>query len=157
MFNLEGRDFIMDVRDVTQGAAKVAQDTSARPQKPRAESAEKVETVAKQPVKGEGTVVEISTKSDEVVEKGNAKEVQEKKVVSEETPKAPQGDSKRLAYSLDEGNLVVSVIDTKKGEVVKEIPAEDERRIRQAINKFAENTEKAGVAQNTAKGIDVTS
>jgi len=149
----------MDIQDVA--STRVAQDTSAKPQKPRTERTEKVE---KQPVQDKGAVVEISTKSGEVVEKNNVTdnqgqknaEVAEKKFTPPEGKEAPQGNAQRLDYSVEEGSLVVKVIDTDEGEVVKEIPAEDERRIRQAISKFAENAENKG-DQDVAKEIDITS
>ncbi|VAX22803.1 hypothetical protein MNBD_NITROSPINAE01-1760 [hydrothermal vent metagenome] len=155
----------MDVRDLASTGR--VQDASARLKKPQAESAEKVKPVAKQPVKSEGTVVKISTKSGEVVEKNDtnganssnastgAEDQKNSEVAKNEN--APKRNAQRIAYSVEEGDLVVKVIDTAKGEVVKEIPAEDERRIRQAISKFTENAAKGDSAQGTAKGIDVTS
>ncbi len=149
----------MDVRDVANTGR--VQDASARLKKPQEESAEKVKSAEKQSVKPESAVVEISAKSGEVAEKNgpnnsNGAESQKNPEVAE-NKSAPKRNAQRIDYSVEEGDLVIKVIDTDKGEVVKEIPAEDERRIRQAISKFTENTAKSESEQDIAKGIDVTS
>ncbi len=77
----------------------------------------------------------------------------------------------RRDYSLDQGNLVVKIIDTDANTVVREIPSEDARRIREAIAKFQDagnsgnqtpdsqtsETQTSDGQTSETKGIDVTS
>jgi len=57
------------------------------------------------------------------------------------------GDTRR-AYDLENGDLVVSIV--SGNEVIKQIPAEDQRKIKQAIEKYVSDTPQSGGAPVTA-------
>ncbi|VAX25697.1 hypothetical protein MNBD_NITROSPINAE02-8 [hydrothermal vent metagenome] len=162
----------MEVRDVTSGQ-KVALETSARPQANRKASQNGGKEVSSAPAQ-KVDKVDLSKKTGGVViEKGDAVEKERDKQRTEPRPEEVRSVNAekvndtplRRDYEVENGNLVVKFVDTQDNKIVKEIPAEESRRIKEAISKFRENEsvhvntsiEGENAKAKDAKEIDVTS
>ena len=153
----------MAVRDIS-----VAADQATRIP-PQTQPTPKTGDSANKPAPGKpapaGDVVDISTRPGGVVEKyGVADKAaqaaeNEKHQDSEQNADSdnPENRQIRRDYSVDNQRLVVKVIDTNKNEVIKEIPPEEERRIRQAVSEMAAQEQNPETQVNAAGQIDVTS
>jgi len=150
--------------------AQVAAQTRPESQsatKPKPRSSEKPQTqqagasAAKQPA-GASEVVRLSSQTSQktdVVERQNAPKPdaqQASYTASQDNgakPLAPEGNlSKNIGrdYSVEQGQVVVKVIDKENNKVVREIPPEELRRIKQAISEINRNSA-ASVEKRAAK------
>lgn len=112
-------------------------------------------------------MVEISTRGDAVVERHGAAEAAAKAAGGQgegdhregrENPGALLTRDVRRDYTVDNGGLVVKVIDKKEDEVIREIPPEEQRRIKEAMSRIAEeNLEKRVQDDGPGEHVDVTS
>jgi len=144
--------------NVTQSAvAQVA--AKARPEsqsttKSKLQSPEKSPTrqtgavSAKQPA-GASEVVRLSSQKSDVVERQTAPKPDAQQAPGANgqdngaKPVAPEGNlTKNIGrdYSVEQGQVVVKVIDKENNKVVREIPPEELRRIKQAISEINQNS-----------------
>ena len=156
----------MIVRDTSSTAEAATQATARAQPAPKTDKPQNKPAVEKpNPVTD---VVEISDKAGVVVEKhGAANKADEAETtenrVKPETAERDRGDDNaavkevRRDYAVDNGGLVVKVIDTKENEVIREIPPEEERKIRQAISKVVEKELDKNSPEGAPGQIDVTS
>lgn len=136
----------MEVRDFTSGP-KVALEASVRQQANHKAPKTAGKEVSTAPVQ-KADKVELSTKGGGVViEKSGAIEKEQasqtkqpqKEVVQAASSDKVDNTPLRRDYDVENGNLVVKFVDTHDNKVVKEIPAEESRRIKEAISKFRAN------------------
>ncbi|VAX14842.1 hypothetical protein MNBD_NITROSPINAE04-1692 [hydrothermal vent metagenome] len=170
---------------VAQVAAQ-ARPESQSARKPKPQSSESTQTrqagasAAKQ-ASGASEVVRLSSQKTDVVERQNAPKPDSQQAsytTSQDNgakPLAPEGNlSKNIGrdYSVEQGQVVVKVIDKESDKVVREIPPEELRRIKQAISEINRNSvasiekrdarqaaneqRKAETASSASGGVNVT-
>lgn len=159
----------MAIRD-TSAIGDAVNKVTARPQANA--KTEKKEKVAEDSASGRknssGDVVDISTKTGGVVERHGAARPQNEagRTVSEEEKRSEtredndsgdEAQNVRRDYTVDNSELVVKVIDTKENEVIREIPPEEERRIREAMSELAEENLDKNPPEDGHGHIDITS
>lgn len=129
----------MEVRDVASNLKGVLETSARKHADSKTTKAPEMNFSDKSAPKTD--VVELSGGKGPVVEKqgANVKLPDELDKAKEQEQKAEVGASVRRDYSVEDGNLVVRFIDTEANRVIKEIPAEEMRRIKEAISRFQEN------------------
>ncbi len=162
----------MEVRDITSGQ-KVALETSARKQANRQAPKNGEKEVSSAPAQ-KVDKVELSNKGGTaVIEKSGAVEKEvDKQATASRLEEAVAASAEKVNntplrrdYEVENGNLVVKFVDTQDNKIVKEIPAEESRRIKEAISRFRESesvhvktaSESKKADSKDTQEIDVTS
>lgn len=151
----------MEVRDISQAVEAAARTVSRQRAAPKSAGAEN--RPRQEPA---SDVVDISTRGKAVLESHGAPEPAAN-TAKERGGQDQPGDQEyggaltrdvRRDYTVDNGGLVVKVIDQEEDKVIKEIPPEEQRRIREAVSRIAEeNLEKHAQDGAPEEDVDVTS
>jgi flagellar protein FlaG len=132
----------------------VAQANAPAKPKPESQSAAKPKTEQAKapeakPASSSAAVVKFTSQKSEVVERQNApkpeavpasKTASQNEGAKANAPEAKMSREIGRDYSVDQGQVVVKVIDKDSNEVVREIPPEELRRIKQAISEINRNS-----------------